>query len=52
MPEPNKAQRREAQRFKHRYGPKVHGKRLGLLYAQAVLKRWEEIKRKQRKGKV
>ncbi len=49
MPKLDKAQKRELQRFKRKYGPKVHSKRLGLLYLEAVQKRYEEIKKKRAK---
>jgi len=49
MPKPDKAQKRELQRFKRKYGPKVHNKRLGLLYMESVRKRYEDIKKKRAK---
>ncbi|GEM_PF-5597807 len=49
MPKLDKAQKRELQRFKYRYGPKVQNKRLGLLYMEAGQKRFEEIKKKRAK---
>ena len=49
MPSITKSLKRERVRLKKQYGPRVHGKSLGLLYRDAVLKRYEAIKKKRAK---
>ena len=49
MPSLTKSQHRERIRLKMQYGPRMHGKSLGLLYRDAVLKRYEAIKKKRAK---
>ena len=49
MPSLIKSLKRERIRLKKRYAPRVHGKSLGLTYRNAVLKRYQAIKKKQAK---